>query len=108
MQIDIGSVWLSSGSLSHPAQVCSLNTADWGGEDDKVHRPQITILQAEPLDFPGVEDGEEDGALLLVRHDGPGDVEGGELSQAGTEDVGVNSGQGNTQQPQLSDVGSSK
>ena len=108
MQILVQSDSQQSVGLSHPAQVCSLHTADWGGENDKVHRPQITILQAEPLDFPGVEDGEEDGALLLIRHRGAGDVQGGELSQAGTEDVGVNSGQGNTKQSQLSDVGSSK
>ena len=93
---------------TYPAEVGSLHTADGGGENDEVYRPEVAALQAESPDFPGVEDGEEDGALLLIRHRGAGDVQGGELSQAGTEDVGVNSGQGNTQQPQLSDVGSSK
>ena len=106
MQIDIGSVWLSSGSLSHPAQVCSLHTADWGGENDEVYWPEVTVLQAESPHFPGVEDGEEDGALLLVSHHRAGDVQAGELSQAGPQDVGMNSGQGNTEQPQLSDLGS--
>ena len=91
---------------SHPAEVGSLHTTHWGCQDDKVDRPEVTVLQTEPLDFPGVEDGEEDGPLLLVRHHRARDVQGGELSQAGAQNVGMNSGQGNTEQPQLSDVGS--
>ena len=92
---------------THPAEVGSLHTADGGGENDEVYRPEVAALQAESPDFPGVEDGEEDCPLLLVSHHGAGDVQGRELSQAGPENVGVNSGQGNTEQPQLSHVGSS-
>ena len=42
---------------------------------------------------PGVEDGEEQGPPLLLRHHRAGDVEVGELGEAGTEDVGVHPGE---------------
>ena len=46
--------------------------------------------------------------LLLVGHAGPGDVEVGELREAGPEDVGVHPRQRHAVQGQLGDTGAWK
>ena len=95
------------------------------GEDHEVDRRQLTPLQAQGSHLPRVQDGEEQRALqpttftsiimiitkiylLLVGHAGPGDVEVGELREAGPEDVGVHPGQRHSVQGQLGDTGAWK
>lgn len=53
---------------------------------------------------PGVEDREEQGPPLLLRHHRAGDVEAGELGEAGPEDVGVHPGEAHTLQAELLNV----
>ena len=98
------------------------------GEDHEVDRRQLAPLQAQGSHLPRVQDGEEQRALqltifkfnnnaannkykiylLLVGHAGPGDVEVGELREAGPEDVGVHPRQRHTVQGQLEDTGAWK
>ena len=99
------------------------------GEDHEVDRRQLAPLQAQGSHLPRVQDGEEQRALqpntftsiiiiiimiitkiylLLVGHAGPGDVEVGELREAGPEDVGVHPRQRHAVQGQLEDAGAWK
>ena len=100
--------WIDSDYLW---EVGSLHTTNSCGEDDKVDWPQVASLQTQPQHLPGadqvsiseclprsphqpgVEDGEKQGPPLLLRHHRAGDVEVGELGEAGTEDVGVHPGE---------------
>ena len=50
---------------------------------------------------PGVEDREEQGPLLLLRHHRAGDIEAGELCEAGPEDVGMHPGEAHTREAEL-------
>ena len=100
------------------------DAADGRGEDHEVDRRQLAPLQAQGPHLPRVQDGEEQRALqptsftsiirimiitkiylLLVGHAGPGDVEVGELREAGPEDVGVHPGQRHAVQGQLDNTG---
>ena len=55
--------------VTHHVEVGALHATHGGGQDDEVDCLQVTILQAESPHLPGVQDGEEDSPLLLVRHD---------------------------------------
>ena len=50
---------------------------------------------------PGVEDREEQGPPLLLRHHRAGDIEVRELCEAGPEDVGMHPGEAHTLQAEL-------
>ena len=64
-------------------------------EDSSIRRELSRVLS------PGVEDGEEQGPPLLLRHDWAGDVEDRELGEARPEDVWVHPGEAHTVEGEL-------